>query len=198
MSSSTLSHSTRCSIATPLINGRGTTSGQFANGHADTTYLDVLANDFMSNVALPHSEVPAPEFYKHISADLTEPRRMRCLLGWCGTRCLPPKPNAPETSTPATNLEFQALQAGTNDFNRCCRHRKERYTNDGAARVIQEELSLELVSNGTLSDWFSRDETSAPQIPTRKKANPRNIANANKAEELERELERCVSCHIEA
>lgn len=68
---------------------------------------------------------------------------------------------------------------------------------DHVARVIQEELSLELVSNGTLSDWFSRDETSAPQIPTRKKANPRNIANATKADELERELERYVnSCYM--
>jgi kinetochore protein Mis13/DSN1 len=58
------------------------------------------------------------------------------------------------------------------------------------ARVIQEELSIELISNGLLSDWFSRDEAVPPQVPLRKKANPRNIANAAKAEELERELER--------
>lgn len=62
--------------------------------------------------ALPHSEVPAAEFYKHISAELTEPRRMRCLLGWCGTRTLPPKPDAPKDKTAASNSEFQALQAG--------------------------------------------------------------------------------------
>jgi kinetochore protein Mis13/DSN1 len=59
-----------------------------------------------------------------------------------------------------------------------------------AARVIQEELSIDLISNGLLSDWFSRDESVTPQIPLKKKANPRNIANAAKAEELERELER--------
>lgn len=47
--------------------------------------------------------------------------------------------------------------------------------------------------NGTLSDWFSRDEAAPPQIPLRKKPNPRNITNAAKAEELERELERLVS-----
>ncbi|KAF2774202.1 hypothetical protein EJ03DRAFT_2230 [Teratosphaeria nubilosa] len=95
---------------------------------------------------------------------------MRCLLGWCGSRALPPKPEAPKDNTPASNLEFQALQA---------------------ARVIHEELSLALTSNGALSEWFSRDETAeAPKIPLRKKPNPRNITNAAKAEELEKELER--------
>ncbi|KAK0927656.1 hypothetical protein LTR29_017611 [Friedmanniomyces endolithicus] len=119
--------------------------------------------------ALPHTEVPTAEFYKHISAELTEPRRMRCLLGWCGTRALPPKPEAPKDSSQASSLEFQALQA---------------------ARVIQAELSNDLVTNGTLSDWFSRDEAAPPAIPLRKAPNPRNIANIAKAEELERELER--------
>ena len=66
--------------------------------------------------ALPHSEVSAAEFFKHISAELTEPRRMRCLLGWCGTRALPPKPEAPKESTTSSNLEFQALQAGMLHF----------------------------------------------------------------------------------
>lgn len=56
--------------------------------------------------------------------------------------------------------------------------------------MIQEELSQDLVNNGMLSDWFSRDESVPPQLPLRKKPNPRNIANATKAEELERELER--------
>ncbi|EME89203.1 uncharacterized protein MYCFIDRAFT_185585 [Pseudocercospora fijiensis CIRAD86] len=122
--------------------------------------------------AMPHSEVPSSEFFKHISADLTEPRRMRCLLGWCGIRLLPPKPTPPAQSAPTANQEFQALQA---------------------ARVIQEELSQDLVNNGMLSDWFSRDESVPPQLPLRKKPNPRNIANATKAEELERELERLKS-----
>jgi kinetochore protein Mis13/DSN1 len=58
------------------------------------------------------------------------------------------------------------------------------------ARIIQEELSQDLVTKGTLSDWFSRDESVPPQIPLRKKPNPRNVANAAKAAELERELER--------
>ncbi|KAK5170452.1 uncharacterized protein LTR77_005040 [Saxophila tyrrhenica] len=119
--------------------------------------------------ALPHSEVASAEFFKHISAELTEPRRMRCLLGWCGTRALLPKPEAPKDSTPASSAEFQAQQA---------------------ARVIQEELASDLVTKGILSDWFSRDDDVPPVAPLQKRPNPRNIANAAKAEELERELER--------
>jgi kinetochore protein Mis13/DSN1 len=65
-----------------------------------------------STTALPHTEVPTAEFYKHIGADLTEPRRMRCLLGWCGSRALPAKPEAPKNNTKEANDEFQALQAG--------------------------------------------------------------------------------------
>ena len=146
-----------------------------------------LANNTISNSALPHSEVSTADFFKHISAELTEPRRMRCLLGWCGSRALPSKPEAPKDSSAAANLEFQALQAGM--F-----YRKvlavERTTNKYAARIIQEELSQDLTTKGILSDWFSRDDSAPPQIPLRKKPNPRNIANAAKAEELERELER--------
>lgn len=74
--------------------------------------VDVVADKTFSGTALPHAEVPTAEFFKHISADLTEPRRMRCLLGWCGTRALPPKPEAPKDSTPGSNSEFQAVQAG--------------------------------------------------------------------------------------
>ncbi|KAK3715971.1 hypothetical protein LTR37_006701 [Vermiconidia calcicola] len=130
---------------------------------------ETLADDRIPTTALPHSEVSSADFFKHISAEVTEPRRMRCLLGWCGTRALPAKPDAPTESTVGLNLEFRALQA---------------------ARVIQEELSQDLTSKGILSDWFSRDDSVPPRIPLRKKPNPRNVANAAKAEELERELER--------
>ncbi len=43
--------------------------------------------------AIPHREVDAAEFYKHIEAEgLSEPRRMRQLLTWCGERALSEKP----------------------------------------------------------------------------------------------------------
>lgn len=73
---------------------------------------DVIANERIVIPALPHTEVSSADFYKHISSDLTEPRRMRCLLGWCGARSLPPKPDAPKDKSPTSTLEFQASQAG--------------------------------------------------------------------------------------
>lgn len=72
-----------------------------------------IANKFTFDAALPHSEVPSSEFYKHISAELTEPRRMRCLLGWCAQRALPSKPEPPKENTQAAQLEFQAQQTGS-------------------------------------------------------------------------------------
>lgn len=44
--------------------------------------------------ALPHDEVDSSEFYKHIESGLPEPRRMRQLLTWCGTRALGEKPSS--------------------------------------------------------------------------------------------------------
>lgn len=43
--------------------------------------------------AIPHRDVETAEFYKHIEAEgLSEPRRMRQLLTWCGERALSEKP----------------------------------------------------------------------------------------------------------
>lgn len=42
--------------------------------------------------AIPHKEVDMKEFYKHIEADLPEPRRMKQLLTWVGERALGEKP----------------------------------------------------------------------------------------------------------
>ena len=46
--------------------------------------------------------------------------------------------------------------------------------------MIEEELSQDLVTKGTLSDWFSRDESAPSLVTLRKKPNPRNVANAAK------------------
>lgn len=43
--------------------------------------------------AIPHREVGADQFFKHIEAEgLSEPRRMKQLLTWCGERALSEKP----------------------------------------------------------------------------------------------------------
>lgn len=55
--------------------------------------------------AIPHREVEASEFYKHIEADgLSEPRRMRQLLSWTAERELGEKPSHGE----ANDLSEQA------------------------------------------------------------------------------------------
>jgi kinetochore protein Mis13/DSN1 len=43
--------------------------------------------------ALPHSEVEVRNFFKYIEQSLPEPRRMKQLLTWCGSRALPDKPS---------------------------------------------------------------------------------------------------------
>jgi kinetochore protein Mis13/DSN1 len=44
--------------------------------------------------AIPHQQVETSQFYKHIEAEgLSEPRRMKQLLTWCGERALGEKPS---------------------------------------------------------------------------------------------------------
>lgn len=58
-----------------------------------------MAETLLIASAMPHSEVESEYFYKHIESELPEPRRMRQLLTWCGSRALGEKPSfAPEDS----------------------------------------------------------------------------------------------------
>lgn len=79
-------------------------------------------------VALPHDEVETWEYYKHIESSLTEPRRMKQLLTWCGTRALGEKPSS-------SMADFHARQA---------------------AREIQQQLLKDFSTKSEMSDWFSR------------------------------------------
>ena len=78
--------------------------------------------------ALPHEGVDTREYYKHIESGLPEPRRMRQLLTWCGTRALGDKPS----------------------FSSQDNHAKL------AAREIQQQLLKDFSVKSELSDWFSR------------------------------------------
>jgi kinetochore protein Mis13/DSN1 len=150
----------------------------------------ILTDCSISLAALPHSEVPTSEFYKHISADLTEPRRMRCLLGWCGTRAVLPGADAAQPNEATATLETRAREAGEHNSDDKLFERRFCMTDVAIARIIQEDLSTELVTNGFFSDWFSRDESAPPQLPARKRPNPRNLANAAKVEQLTLELQK--------
>ncbi|MCJ1474416.1 hypothetical protein MMC13_003074 [Lambiella insularis] len=113
--------------------------------------------------ALPHDEVESSEFYKHVESGLPEPRRMRQLLTWCGTRALGEKPSF------ASEDNHARL----------------------AAREIQQQLLKDFSTRSEMSDWFNREDTApCPQPP---KPNPKNIANLAKIRELEQQITRLQS-----
>ncbi|KAI9767753.1 MAG: hypothetical protein M1840_005434 [Geoglossum simile] len=113
------------------------------------------------STAVPHTEVDVKDFYKHISEDgLSEPRRMKQLLTWCGTRALGEKPSY---SSDDGNARL-------------------------AARVIQEELLKDFSTRSNMSDWFNREDNNPGVIV--KKPNPQNASNAAKIQALEAQLQR--------
>ncbi|KAG8626299.1 hypothetical protein KVT40_005244 [Elsinoe batatas] len=120
--------------------------------------------DAGTSSALPHTEVETREFYKHISQDLVEPRRMKQLLVWCGSRALGEK-----------RLEGEGAEEGQ------ARH---------AARTIEEELISAFSTRNDLSNWFDRPDEAAGSVSLIKKPNPRNVQNVAKLAELEAELAR--------
>ncbi|TID18715.1 hypothetical protein E2P81_ATG05697 [Venturia nashicola] len=127
---------------------------------------EYFTNDFLDYVAVPHADVSITDFYKHIEQSLPEPRRMKQLLTWCGTRALPEK-----------------AHGGTGDAG-------EMLAKD-SARHISEELLKDFANKAEMSDWFSREDGPVEEdISVVKKPNPRNIRNAEKLKELEDEIAR--------
>ena len=113
--------------------------------------------------ALPHQEVDPKDFYKHIEADILEPRRMRQLLSWCATRAMHPKHQG---------LTFEEASAKS------------------AARVIEEEILKDLANDSNLSDWFSRENAPVSSVPLSARPNPKNVTNGEKISELEEQIKR--------
>jgi kinetochore protein Mis13/DSN1 len=67
-------------------------------------HLQGLCQSTNRIAALPHKEVDAAEFYKHIASDLPEPRRMRQLLIWCATRAMGDKPSGSRSEDESARL----------------------------------------------------------------------------------------------
>jgi kinetochore protein Mis13/DSN1 len=122
------------------------------------------ANTFWNDVAVPHADVDSRDFYKHIEQSLPEPRRMKQLLTWNGTRALPEKVNG-----------------GSGDAD-------EMFAVEGA-RHMMEELLKDWANKSEMSDWFNReDDVSSAAIV--KNPNPHNSRMAEKVQELEAEVKR--------
>lgn len=135
--------------------------------------------------AIPHREVDAAEFYKHIEAErLPEPRRMKQLLMWCGERALAAKP-------PHGTRNSNAILGGTVEP---AAERVAKLT-DLTARAIQDQLLKDFASRSEFSDWFSRDDTVPEPRTVVRKPNPRNTELDEKVASLEGKIKRWVARH---
>lgn len=106
--------------------------------------------------ATPHSAVPPEEFYKHIESEgLSEPRRMKQLLTWCGERALGEKPAMVGEGSAAVL----------------------------AARHIQEQLLKEFGTRSEMSDWFSREPTKKRVVLVKNPLNEGNERRIGELEE---------------
>ncbi|KAG8169087.1 hypothetical protein KVR01_001836 [Diaporthe batatas] len=115
--------------------------------------------------AIPHREVSTSEFFKHIESEgLSEPRRMKQLLTWCGERALSEKPKHGTAGAPAVL----------------------------GARAIQDALLKDFGSKSEFSDWFSREDepSAAPKRPVVIKPNPVNVEHEEKIAALEARIKR--------
>ena len=106
---------------------------------------------------MPHDEVESSEFYKHIeSQGLTEPRRMKQLLTWCGTRAMGEKPlfSAEDGNARLAGRlkKFWAWVHSTNSTY------SERNTAPTPKRFFEKIRAVRLVQQGTAND-FSRQYT---------------------------------------
>lgn len=161
--------------ASSLIDS-GASNGRQTRGFLLKRYSKLI----IARIALPHREVGAADFYKHIADDgLPEPRRMRQLLIWCATRAMGDKPSGSHSEDQSTRLagNGSALSWRNTD------------TDLKLARVIQEELLKDFSTNSDLSNWFSREDVSPPTVVV-KKPNPRNVQNTDKIKELEDQIQR--------
>ncbi|KAI1133291.1 Mis12-Mtw1 protein family-domain-containing protein [Nemania abortiva] len=151
---------------TPIINRNKEMRKKTGNRRSSVGMRGRRASSLMNSghSALPHREVGAAEFYKHIDSEgLTEPRRMKQLLIWCGERSLSEKP-------PLGSLNSNAVLG---------------------ARAIQDQLLKAFSSRSEFSDWFAREEIpAAPRPPPIMKPNPRNIEHDEHIAALEERIKR--------
>lgn len=130
--------------------------------------------------AIPHRDVNAGEFYKHIASGLIEPRRMKQLLTWCGERALSEKP---PHGTANSNAILGGM--GINGFDVGGLQIADFYL----ARAIQDQLLKDFGSREEFSNWFGRDDQPA-NAPVYLQPNPKNTELNEKMATLEEKIQR--------
>ncbi|BFZ58084.1 hypothetical protein PYCC9005_005142 [Savitreella phatthalungensis] len=125
----------------------------------------------------PHADVPAGEFYKHISVDLPDPVRMKQLLTWCAQRVIDENKARKTDDTGAGTGAGGKAAAG------------DKIQVAAIARLIEEEVLKDLLDNKITTSWYQRpDDQQQQQQLVEKKPHPKNTANAEKLEELRQKL----------
>lgn len=121
-----------------------------------------IGNGFQS---LPHSDIPASEFYKHISEDLPDPVRMKQLLAWCARRSIDESKLRPKVQGSETDEQIQAANI---------------------ARTIEEEVLKDLIDNKITTSWYHQPDQ--PLNTLEKRPHPQNVNNAAKMKEMEERI----------
>lgn len=154
--------------------------------------------------AIPHREVEAREFYKHIAEDLPEPRRMKQLLMWCGERAMPERRRGKGNSEAVlggtylppfcpfsvTEILFFAFHDDVDDVHDD--DDEESGTNAALARAIQDQILKDFAARSECSNWFDRDDDAPPSSTAVPLPNPRNVELADKLVALEAKIQRFV------
>lgn len=121
-----------------------------------------IGNGFQS---LPHPDIPASEFYKHISEDLPDPVRMKQLLAWCARRSIDDSKMRPSLHGSETDEQIQAANI---------------------ARTIEEEVLKDLIDNKITTSWYHQPDQPADVLE--KRPHPQNVNNATKMKEMEERI----------
>ena len=148
----------------------------------------------MGHTALPHKEVGAGEFYKHVEEGLPEPRRMRQLLTWCGERALAEKPRLGSADSGAilggTHKLFSSHEGNTVSPLFPVVHGSLTNLVFCVARAIQDQLLKDFQNKSEFSNWFDREDSAPAVVATQ--PNPRNIEHEKKIQQLEEKIKRYV------
>lgn len=118
--------------------------------------------------AVPHPDIDARDFYKHIADDLPDPLRMRQLLAWCARRAFDEQKVRLDAAPPEKG-QVMDRNAAT------------------IAQVVKQEVLMDLIESRIETSWYHRPE-GPPKTPT--KPNPQNEENRAKIEHLQTVLER--------
>lgn len=136
-----------------------------------------MGNGFVSE---PHPDVPASEYYRHISTELPDPVRMKQLLAWCARRTIDDARHRKADGADDEPSSSAVAGKGKDD---------EQIQAAAIARTIEEEVLKDLIDNKITTSWYQRTEEPAP-AQVEKKLHPKNTANAGKLEELQQRLEK--------